>query len=146
MELEAGSFALNEGLPMPSLRRPGLLWKQFSILAQDADLEGDLVGAEKYYRIALRLAKHARGPNHEDVGETLINLADCLAMQGKFAESERMYRKALALYERIFGRDTLIAGMIYRVLAELYITQRRVGEAKLMQQRSLAIFGGRVAS
>jgi tetratricopeptide (TPR) repeat protein len=132
---------------MPALRRHiGPLWKHAANIAQELQLSGDLDRAEKYYRLSVRLAKHARGRSHEDVGEAYINLADFMMSVANYRESEACYRNALSVYERLFGKDNLIAAMIYRVLAEIYAVQHRLGEAKLLQQRSLAILGERQAS
>jgi tetratricopeptide (TPR) repeat protein len=132
---------------MPALiRRRGLLWKLCATVAQDSHESGDLDNAESQYRLSVILAKHARGRFHEDVGESLINLADFMSSTGNFAESEKCYREALEIYNHLFGRDNLIAAMIYRVLAELYVSQKRFGEAKVLNARALNILDDRKAS
>lgn len=124
---------------MAITKRQQLLWKSCASIAQQRQLAGEFETAENQYRLSLLLARHSRGPWHEDVGEALINLADFFASVGRFAEAERHYRDALVVYERVFGPDNVVLAMIYRVLSELFLTQRRSTEARLLQARCSAI-------
>lgn len=133
-------------MPFERRVREGMLWKACAENAEDAQLRGDLEGAEKQFVLSLAFAKQARGSFHADVGEALMNLADFFLGLERFSEAEGCYRQALAVYDGLFGKENLITAMIYRILSEMYLIQSRMPEAQLLQARSAAILCGREAS
>jgi hypothetical protein len=72
------------------------------------------------------------GPDHPDVGTSLINLADLYTHQGRDAEAEPLYRRALTIDANALGPDHIDVG---RDLKQLHrFTPAKV--AMVMQNHS----------
>ena len=55
------------------------------------------------HRRALTIREKFLGPNHPEVGESLVNLATVVASKNKFEEASQLYDRALKIHERALG-------------------------------------------
>ncbi|HEY0990610.1 MAG TPA: tetratricopeptide repeat protein, partial [Kofleriaceae bacterium] len=74
------------------------LGKAYAIAQRVAD-------AEPHFRTALELSERALGPEHDQVGIALGNLANILQASKRSQEAIPLYRRALAILTRTRGKD-----------------------------------------
>jgi serine/threonine-protein kinase len=71
--------------------------------------------AEAYYREALAIRRVLRPPRPDDVGESLLGVANALARQRKHAAADPLYREALAVERQVHGqRSPEVANVLYQ--------------------------------
>ena len=72
--------------------------------------------AEALFREALALNRQHLGELHENLAQTLVNLATVWSPQGRYDDAERAYREALVLYNRLLGDDNLVVAEVLHSL------------------------------
>jgi len=102
-------------------------------------IEGDLEGAEPYFRRALSERREYLEPDHPLVGESLNNLAVLLDDLGKAKEAEEMYRQALVVVEKGFGESSDQVAPILGNLALILSDRGEIQEADSLFLRALEI-------
>lgn len=101
---------------------------------------GDYAKASVVAKRALALAENNLGPNHQEVGTSLNNLAELYAILGRYADAEPLHKRALTVREKVLGPRHSDVGESLNNLATLYANQGRTGEAEPLLKRSLSIF------
>lgn len=99
---------------------------------------GRLEGAEPLLVSALETRKAIFGDAHEDVADSLHDLAYLKDDQGEYEESERLYRQALELHRRLGGENEKIAKDLGGLATVLY----RAGDyeaAESLQREALSL-------
>ena len=90
-------------------------------------------------RRALALRERALGPDHPDVGTTLLNLASLYDDQGNHSEALALYQRALILHERILGPNHPNVAVNLHNIALLYDEQGNQADALPLHQRAVSI-------
>src|SRR5204862_5032049 len=62
--------------------------------------------AEPLCRLSLEIREAALGPDHEDVADSLYQVAWVHQRKGQRTEAIPLYNRALAIYEKTVGRDS----------------------------------------
>ncbi len=84
------------------------------------------------------------GPEHEQTGYALHNLADLYNRQARYAEAEPLYARSLSIKEQALGADHPSVATTLNNLAELYRQQGKYAEAEPLYRRSLSIMEQRL--
>jgi tetratricopeptide (TPR) repeat protein len=109
--------------------------RTFANVATVHKLAGNLAAAEKAYPEAIaRLSKNL-GPDHPDVGLTLLGYGDTLRLEKKFAEAEAPLRRAAELLAKANGEGAGITQRTFRVLVKLYTEWGKPAKATEYQAR-----------
>jgi tetratricopeptide (TPR) repeat protein/CHAT domain-containing protein len=95
--------------------------------------------AEPMLKRSLAITEKALGPNHLNVANALINLAELCEGQSRNIEAEQLYKRALAIREKALGPDHLDVAVTLNNLGVLLREQGRYAEAEPYLKRSLAI-------
>ena len=98
-------------------------------------LAGNLAAAEKAYPEAIARLTAKLGPEHPDVGLTLLGYGDTLRSEKKYAEAEAPLRKAAELLAKANGESAGITQRTFGVLVKLYTEWGRPGKAAEYQAR-----------
>jgi len=88
---------------------------------------------------ALEIREKTLGPDHPEVGVSLINLANIYQSQGRYADAEPLDKRALAIREKAFRPNHPDVATALSDLAVLYWRQGRYAEAEPLDKRALAI-------
>lgn len=102
----------------------------------------DLARAEPLFRRALAIHEKTLGPDHPDVADDLINLADLLQRKGDSAAAEPLSRRALAIDEKALGPNHPNVSRALNNLAVLLITKGDDAEAEQLLLREMKIDEG----
>jgi tetratricopeptide (TPR) repeat protein len=89
---------------------------------------------------ALAIREKALGSEHEDVADSLNNLAGLFHGQGQYEKAEPLYQHALSIREKALGLEHEDVANSLNNLAGLYHGQGRYAEAEPLYQRALAIW------
>jgi tetratricopeptide (TPR) repeat protein len=104
-------------------------WRKVLIEAQQAEVKGDLVSAEKFFKEALAMAETSFGSDHHNVVLSLNRLGELYRLRNDFAQAESCYRRAYELAaSRQFEDKALVAGQS-TILAKMLVAQHKVEEA-----------------
>jgi len=111
-----------------------IYWQAYTFESQRRYAE-----AEPLFKRALAIDEKTLGPDHQDVGEVLSNLAILYVAQGRYAEAEPLFKRAVLIREKVLGPDDISVAASLKNLTELYAIQNRYAEAELDGRRALAI-------
>jgi non-specific serine/threonine protein kinase/serine/threonine-protein kinase len=100
---------------------------------------GDIDGAERLYREALRIRRKALGNEHPDLWSTLNNLAVLLADRGDGDEAEPLYREALRIRRKALGDEHPDVATTLSNLALLLASRGDLDGAEPLYRESLRI-------
>ncbi|GAC1349993.1 MAG: hypothetical protein NVSMB27_28310 [Ktedonobacteraceae bacterium] len=89
---------------------------------------------------ALEIREAGLGPVHQDVAESLNNLAGLYLYQGMYTRAEPLLGRALAIREQVHGTEHSEVAICLNNLALLYNQQGRYALAEPLFQRALAIW------
>jgi tetratricopeptide (TPR) repeat protein len=96
--------------------------------------------SEEDLKARIAEAEARLGPNHPEVAERAMALANIYQSQRRYGEAEALYNRALMIRERAFGStDPEVAGTLDQ-LAALYRAQGRTRDAEELSARAAAIF------
>jgi CHAT domain-containing protein/Tfp pilus assembly protein PilF len=88
---------------------------------------------------ALEIRERVLGPEHQDVAQTLNNLAVLYGDRGDYAKAELIYQRALAISEKTLGPEHPDVAATLTNLAALYTNTGDYAKAELLYQRALTI-------
>ncbi|HEU5376344.1 MAG TPA: FxSxx-COOH system tetratricopeptide repeat protein, partial [Ktedonobacteraceae bacterium] len=88
---------------------------------------------------ALRIREQVLGPEHPQVADSLITLANLCWQQGEYEKAEPLYQRALRIREQALGADHPEVANSLNNLALLYHRQGKYLEAEQLSQRALHI-------
>src|SRR5215471_18677987 len=100
--------------------------------------EGRLAEAERPFQRALAIREEVLGPEHTDVGVSLISLARLYRAQGRYGDAEPLGKRALVIFEKSLGPEHSAVVVTLDYLGGLYREQGRYTEAEPLYQRVLA--------
>jgi tetratricopeptide (TPR) repeat protein/transcriptional regulator with XRE-family HTH domain len=100
---------------------------------------GQYVAAESLLQRALTIRERVRGAVHQDVAQSLNDLACLYNVQGKYEQAESLFQRALAIREQVLGLNHPDTAQSFNNLAELYDTQGKYAQAEPLYLRALAI-------
>ena len=106
---------------------------------RDLFKEGRYAEAIPFIEKALELSDLQLGPEHEETGALLHDLAKLMRIQGRNAEAEPLYKRSVDVFEKALGVEHLRVAGSLDSLAGLYLVQGRLGDAEPLYGRSLAI-------
>jgi tetratricopeptide (TPR) repeat protein len=95
--------------------------------------------AEPLFKRSLTIREKLLGPEHPEVGASLVNLAILHLAQRRPADAEAAYQRAIAIWGKAFGPDHPVLAPHLRNLAGLYRAQGRHAEADPLAKRAQAI-------
>ena len=122
-----------------------LLYKVGCYLGERASYTQAEVFLEKARDIHLRVFT----PDHPQVAQTLVALANIYYLQGhytqtnsltKYSQAETLYQQALALQEKSLGTHHPDVAASLNHLAVLYVSQKKYTQAQTLFQSALAIY------
>lgn len=93
-----GMLEKKEGKYDEALRYPFIRFVRHDVLSHSCIVT-------RYYKKALKIAKHLFGKNHPSVGMYLNNLGDVYRKKGDFRKAEGIYFSAIAKLEAALGPD-----------------------------------------
>jgi len=100
---------------------------------------GQYEQAAAFYQRALAIREKTLGPDHPDVGETLLDLAGIYNELCQRELAEPLYQRALAIKEKALGPDHPDVATILEDMAALYRKIVHEQEAAPLEQRAAAI-------
>ena len=101
---------------------------------------GDLDGAERYFREALTMKRRLLGERHPEIAAGLENLASVLQDKESFAEAERLYKQSIDMNRELLGPNhPEIANTIWN-LASLQYDRGETQEALANALQVLSIW------
>ncbi len=95
--------------------------------------------SEPLYERALYLIEEARGPDHPDVVEFLVALADAQEARAHYLKAAPLRERALVIHEKAFGADHPGLAVTLRNLARTYAALLKFDQARLLFGRALSI-------
>ncbi len=101
------------------------------------DRRGDHAQAQARMREALELRRRLLGPEHREVAETLLTLADSLMAEERLVEAAELYGQALEILRGCFGESHGRVARIQQGLARLLLEAGRAAEAGALFSREL---------
>lgn len=136
----AGSYAEASDLAKSaSMENTPLVAAALGGLADGRTVQGDLKGAERYLRQALKIREAALGPVHLDVAESLNNLGVIYAQRKQLEKAESAFRRSLEITQKLLGPDHTDLAVTLDSLGVLYYEQDRYTEAEKLLRRSFEI-------
>jgi CHAT domain-containing protein/tetratricopeptide (TPR) repeat protein len=114
-------------------------WSQLNQQVLQLDQQGKYADATPLAQEAVRTAESSFGPEHPNVGLSLIELGRLLADQGKFADAEAAYRRALGIFEKAYGENNDKVALTLNNIGDLYNAEGRYPDAEKFFQQSLSI-------
>jgi tetratricopeptide (TPR) repeat protein len=133
--LHLESILLGDGAGELAHRR-ALGWNSLAVANRRAGL---LAEAEHASRHAVSLTVMALGPQHPQVGGTLMNLAAVLRERGRHDEAVAELLRAEEVLSGVHGRESLPVAMAANNLAESYFRLGRLEDALVSAERALAV-------
>ncbi|MGE0816300.1 MAG: tetratricopeptide repeat protein [Vicinamibacterales bacterium] len=106
-------------------------------LADDYFYVGDMARAEEESRRALEMNRRARGSQHPEVGQALINLGAIASSRQEHAEAERYLREALAIIDAWFGREHPQTASAQTSLAQVLAQMARYDDAQALLDQAV---------
>ena len=103
--------------------------RTFANVATVHKMAGNLAAAEKAYPEAIARLTAKLGPEHPDVGLTLLGYGDTLRIEKKYAEAEAPLRRAAELLAKANGESAGITQRAFQVLVKLYTDWGRPAKA-----------------
>ncbi len=98
-------------------------------------LAGNLPAAEKAYPEAIERLSKRLGPDHPDIGLTLLGYGDTLRQEKKYAEAEIPLRRAAEILAKANGEDAGMTQRVLKVLVKLYTDWGKPAQAKAYEAR-----------
>ena len=98
-------------------------------------LAGNFPAAEKAYPEAIERLSRKLGPEHPDVGLTLLGYGDTLRLEKKYAEAEAPLRRSVELLAKANGEGAAITQRTLKVLVKLYAEWGKPEKAPPFQAR-----------
>jgi tetratricopeptide (TPR) repeat protein len=95
--------------------------------------------AQEILQSALSIGEAALGPEHLDLAELLVLVAQGTVQRGDLAAAATQLRRALAIRERALGPEHPVVGASLNNLAMVYVRQGARDDAELLYRRCLAI-------
>ena len=124
----------------------GTLESEPAVQAELRDALGNVHGSLGLFEEARSLLEQAlatrrtlRGPEHEEVAESMISLAGLLFDMGSYEEAEQLYRDALAMRRRLLGTEHIDVAATLNDLAALLNSRDAYEEAEPLLRESLTI-------
>jgi tetratricopeptide (TPR) repeat protein len=96
--------------------------------------------AEKFCIKALAIRKQIQGEEHNDVINSINDLALLHRAQGQYDQAEQLFKQTLAIQERSLGREHLEVAEILNNLGLLYYDQEKYSQGKQLHSRALEIW------
>ena len=109
--------------------------RTFANVATVHKLAGNLPAAEKAYPEALERLTKKLGPEHPDVGLTLLGYGDTLRMEKKYAEAEAPLRRAVEILAKANGEEAGITQRTLKAVVKLYTEWGKPEKAAAYQAR-----------
>jgi tetratricopeptide (TPR) repeat protein len=100
---------------------------------------GQYEQAAAFYQRVLAIREKNLGPDHPDVGESLLDLAGIYSELCQRELAEPLYQRALAIKEKALGPDHPDVAMILENMVALYRKIVHEQEAESLAQRAAAI-------
>jgi CHAT domain-containing protein/Tfp pilus assembly protein PilF len=94
--------------------------------------------AEPLFKRSLAISEKALGPDHPDVANFLLNLANLYQAQGRYSDAAPLFKRSLAISEKALGPDHPDVADSLNNLADLYQAQG-YRDAEPLYKRSLVI-------
>jgi len=114
-------------------------WEQLNQKMLQLNKQGDYVSAIMMAKQAMMLAESAHDPESNQLGTSLVNLAELYRSQMQYALAEPVYLRALTFWENYLGPDHPYLATVLYPLAGLYHGQQKYALAEPLLQRTLAI-------
>jgi CHAT domain-containing protein len=111
------------------------LAEQIARLRAESKLDEALPLAERL----LARTEAAHGPDHPDVAQALLILADVRRMKGEFKLADPMLRRALAIREKALGPEALPVAQVLQILGDNLRLMGKEADAEPLLVRSIAI-------
>jgi tetratricopeptide (TPR) repeat protein len=92
----------------------------------------------------LALREKALGPDHPDVGQSLVNLAIESKNLGQWEPVEPSYRRALAIFSKAYGAASFEVGITYLNLGEARRVHGELDAAGEAYERAREILAGKL--
>ncbi len=100
---------------------------------------GENQKAEAMHREALAIRRKLLGADHQDVAESLDNLATVFADEGRYVEAEARSREALAIFRKVRGSQNSDVADCLNNLGEMLAGQGKHAEAAALHREALAL-------
>ena len=110
-----------------------------SNLATCHEVLGDHAKAEPLQQRALSIREKVLGPEHAEVGDTLVDLAEIQRATGAYADAEALYARALAILEKALSPEHPKVARALLGLAEVARAQHRPADAVPLAQRAVEV-------
>lgn len=114
-------------------------WEQRNQKMLQLNKQGDQVAAIAMAKQAIMLAESAHDPESNQLGTSLVNLAELYRSQKQYGLAEPVYLRALTFWENYLGPEHPFLATVLYPLAVLYRGQQKYALAEQLLQRTLAI-------
>jgi serine/threonine-protein kinase len=118
--------------------------RSLNCLGLEREYEGDLSGAEQFYRRAIDSFAKLPGRPRFEMGATLMNLGTNLTTQQKYAEAEgkllesvRVLREVLGDSHSLYGNSLVHLGRLYLLKGDYAKAEEATRQAIQIQERTL---------
>jgi len=138
-EMYRRDLALFENQP------PSRLARQFTAAAMQnlaiaLTIEGRFAEAESLFKQALVIREQVLGPNHKDVGQSLLNLAAFLAnVEDRYQEAIALNQRAVSILQANLGAENDDVAMVLHNMGSEYSNLGRKADAEKLLLQALAI-------
>ena len=95
--------------------------------------------AEPLLQRSIAILEKALGPEHAELANPLVNLAELYKAKGDNKRAEPLLTRALAISEKTFGPEHVDVAQTLNNLADLYMRMELYDRVEPLYQRSLAI-------
>ena len=111
--------------------------KSISLLAELYYFTGNLDSAIYYQEINQNLCRNLFKTDHQDLAESLNNMAVYLDGRGRYTEDEALYNESLSMYRRLYKGDNPDLALTLNNVAYFLDLQGRNSEAEQLFKESL---------
>jgi CHAT domain-containing protein/Tfp pilus assembly protein PilF len=137
-----GALAIVFLLAVPTLSHSQTLEEANTLESKVLELytAGKYEEAIPFAQHSLVIRENILGLNHDQVAESLNDLAALYKKIGRSADAEQLYKRAVAIEEKVLNPDDPRHAKTLHNLALLYEDQGRYADAERLYSRSLAIY------
>jgi tetratricopeptide (TPR) repeat protein len=147
LRYEQGRFVDSEKLHRRALAieealgedRPGVA-TQLDHIANAMQRQGKFEFAEQLLARALAVNERILGPNHTDVGYTLLAQANAFYFRAGYAEAKTALRRAIGLFQEGLGPEHPDLAAAYDMLANVFDAQGRFRDSAPLRARALMLW------